>query len=221
MAQKLSRRHLGQLVAVALVGVGAAQILRKTAPIGHDVSSSEAARALLKDKTSPSREVEQPTLTMAVFTDYQCPACKLANDSMELAVQRDGHVRLVYKDWPVFGPMSEHAARIAIASDRQGIYTKVHSHLMNARGPLDESVLREAVQSNGGSWAQIENELHIHVADIDRQLDRNRRDAFQMGISGTPTYLAGPILVTGAQDAAAFKKIFSFSRKTLNDIQLS
>lgn len=213
MVQTLSRRHLGQILLVTLAGIGTAQILRKSAPIGRDISSSEAGQALLRDKTSPSREVENPTLNMLVFTDYQCAACKLANGPMEAAVQEDGHVRLIFRDWPVFGAMSEKAARMAIASDRQGIYAEVHSRLMNARGVLNESSLRQAVQDAGGSWARIENDLLIHKADIDAQLDRNRRDAFQIGISGTPTYLAGGILVTGARDQAAFQRLFSLGRE--------
>lgn len=221
MPQTISRRHLGQLLVVAVAGAGVALVLRKRAPIGRDMSSSETAQALIMDKTSPSHEVERPTLTMVVFTDYQCPACKMASVSMDSALLKDGHVRLVYRDWPVFGAMSERAARIAIASDRQGIYAKLHSELMNEKRSLDESVLREAVESTGGSWAQIEHDLQVHLADIEGQLDRNRRDAFQLGISGTPTYIVGPILVTGAQDEAAFTKIFAVGRDTLENAQLS
>ena len=213
MEQKISRREVAQLLAVTLAGAGVWHILRTKSPIGRDVSSNETAQSILQDKASPSREVEQPTVTLVLFTDYRCPACKLSNVSMDSALEQDGHVRLIYRDWPIFGAMSEWTARVALASDRQGIYPLVHAHLMNERRGLDTRVVREAVESSGGSWTQIKTDLQTCANDIDHQLDRNRQDAFQLGITGTPTYLAGPILAAGAQDETAFKRLFAKSRE--------
>ncbi len=213
MGQEITRRDAGQLLVLGLAALGIAQILRKERPIGQDVSTSETAKSLLLDRTSPSLEVERPTLTMVVFSDYKCLACKRANAAMDSAVQDDGHVRLVYRDWPIFGAVSEWTARVAIASDRQGIYPMVHRQLMNERRPLNESVVRDAVEKSKGSWRQIVGDLQRYGEEIDRQLGRNRRDAFQLGISGTPTYLAGPIMVTGAQDEAGFRRVFAAGRE--------
>jgi protein-disulfide isomerase len=213
MEQKISRRELAQLLALTLAGAGVWHILRKESPIGRDVSLNETAQSILQDKISPSWEVEQPTVTLVLFTDYRCPACKLSNVSMDSALEKDGHVRLIYRDWPIFGAMSEWTARVALASDRQGIYPLVHAHLMNERRGLDARVVREAVENSGGNWTQINADLQTYANEIDHQLDRNRQDAFQLGISGTPTYLAGPFLVAGAQDEAAFKRLFAKSRE--------
>lgn len=213
MAQKFSRRHLGQLLLLGLGGIGAAHVLRKTAPIGRDIGRNETAQAVLHDNISPSLEVEQASLTLVLFTDYRCPACKLANDAMEKAIRQDKHVRVSYRDWPIFGPLSERAARIAIASDRQSIYPLVHSTLMQERRALDEGVMRQAIESSGGNWTQIEADVRLHADDIERQLNRNRSDAFQLNISGTPTYLAGSILLTGAQDDDTFTRLFAAGRE--------
>ena len=213
----VSRRHLAQLLALAVAGAGVAHILRKSSPLGRDISSNEIAQAVLHDKNSPSQEVAQPTLTLVIFTDYRCPACKIANTAMENAVQRDRHVRVIYRDWPIFGPMSERAARVAIASDRQGIYPLVHARLMHERRDLDEGVLRYAVEKSGGNWTQIESDLQAFGEFIDDQLRRNRQDAFQLSLTGTPSYLAGPIIVTGAQDETSFKRLFSAGREAVTE----
>lgn len=213
MPQGLNRKQLLQLLIVIFIGWGVSHVLQRTAPVGRDVSSNQTARALLQDRISPSREVKQPTLTLVVFTDYQCPACKLANPAMEAAIANDGHVRVVYKDWPIFGALSEQAARIAIAANRQGIYPAVHHHLMKERRRLDEPVLREAVEQSGGSnWAQIQRDLQLHAAEIDQQINLNRGNAFALGIAGTPAYLAGRILVSGAIDEVGFARAFAIGR---------
>ena len=217
MANKITRRQLIQLFVVVLIGAGVGQILQRTAPIGRDVSSSMAAQAMLRDSSSPSQEVDDPTLTLVVFTDYQCPACKIAHPAMEAAVQKDGHIRVVYKDWPIFGAVSERAARIAIAANRQGIYPTVHTRLMNERRPLNDQVMREAVTMSGGNWPQIESDLKTYAIGIGSQLDRNRQDAFKFGLAGTPGYLVGPILVSGALDKAGFEQAFAHARETLDN----
>lgn len=217
MAGKTSRKHIVQLLVLVVLGAGISHFLQRDAPIGRDVSSSSAAQALLQDRSSPSREVANPTLTLIVFTDYQCPACKLANPAMDAAVRKDGHIRVVYKDWPIFGLSSERAARIAIAADRQGIYPAVHTRLMNARVPLDDQVLRKAVALSEGSWKQIESDLHAYGSDIANQLSRNRRAAYKLGLSGTPAYLAGPILISGGLSEEEFTKVFAHAREILDE----
>lgn len=214
MAEGLSRKQLLQLVVVVLAGWGVSQALQHVAPIGRDVSTNETAQALLQDRSSPTRDVSDPTLTLVVFTDYQCPACKLANPAMDAAIAHDGHVRVVYKDFPIFGALSEQAARVAIAANRQGIYQAVHSRLMDERRQLSEPVMREAVERSRGNWSQIKRDLQLHTAEIQQQLNRTRVNAFSLGIEGTPAYLAGPILVSGALDEDKFAQLFALGRKS-------
>lgn len=214
MPRTLSRREVGQLSLVIVAGWSASIVLQKTAPIGRDMSESNVAHALLQDVASPSQTPRIPTLTLVVFTDYQCPACKFANPAMERAVAADGHIRVVYKDWPIFGEMSERAARVAIASAQQNIYPAVHHQLMAERRRLDDTVIREAIEKAGGNWLLIQRHLAEHGAKIDQQIAINGSEAFKLGIAGTPAYLAGPILVLGAIDQAEFAKAFALARKT-------
>lgn len=214
MPRKLTRREAIQLSLVVLAGWSASIVLQRTAPIGQDMSSNATVQAVLNDSVSPSYTPKIATLTLVIFTDYQCPACKFANPAMERAVAADGHVRVVYKDWPIFGALSERAARVAIASARQNIYPRVHHLLMSERRRLDETVLHDVIQRAGGDWNLMEKDLAERGTEIDRQLDLNRNEAFKLGLGGTPAFLAGPILVLGAIDQQEFAEAFALGRET-------
>src|SRR3546814_17747279 len=49
----------------------------------------------------------------------------------------DPKVRSVMKEFPILGPESVIAARVALAADRQGRYAVMHEALMAAPGKLD------------------------------------------------------------------------------------
>jgi len=209
----LSRKALLQLLILVLIGWGVSHFVQRTAPVGRDVSGNATARAILADQSSPSVAPSNPTLTLIVFGDYRCPVCKRAEPAMKRAIAADGHVRVVYKDWPIFGPLSERAARVAIASAAQGIYPALHDRLMVEDRRLDDAVLREAVMRSGGDWGRIERDLVGQAVAIDRQLARNQNNAVSLGLPGTPAYLAGPVLRVGGLDQAGFRTLFAEARK--------
>lgn len=209
----LKRRDLLILALIVLAGWGVQRWMAGATPLGLDLSGNATAAALLDDTAPPTREVARPTLTLVVFTDYRCPACKIAAPALDAAVTRDGHVRVIYRDWPIFGPASRRAARVALAADHQHIYPAVHTRLMAEARPLEDSVLREAVEKAGGDWARLESDLRTHGAAIDAQLAATVQAVFQLGIEGTPAYLAGSRLIVGALDEAGFARAFAQGRE--------
>jgi len=211
---QVSRRQLIQLGAIIVGGWGVSQVLRRTAPIGRDVGLSEAVPAILRGEDLPGAGPMNASLRMAVFTDYRCPACRHAFPAMEAAVQQDGDVRLIYKDWPIFGPPSERAASVALASAEQGIYPAIHQRLMTDNRIIDDPMLRSVVTDAGGDWDRTTAFLASHARTIAAQLRRNGQDAYAIGLSGTPGFLAGPILVMGAIDTTDFGRLFARARKS-------
>jgi protein-disulfide isomerase len=212
-------RQLVLLLAIVVIGWGLGLLVGRAVPIGEDVGGNPAAAALLADRSVPPATAPAAgtvtTLTLVVFTDYQCPACRAADPAMTAAVARDGRVRLVLRDYPIFGARSERAARVAIASARQGIYAAVHHRLMSDRRPLDDTVLREAVESAGGNWATLVADLRRGAGAIDTQLAATQRYAAAIGVAGTPGYVAGSILVVGALDEAGFARLFARGRESM------
>lgn len=129
-------------------------------------------------------------------------------------MERDGNVRVAYKDWPIFGERSVRAAEVALAAERQGIYPSVHRALMRAPR-IDDAATRDAVEEAGGSWKQIERDLVEYQPEIAGQLEKYRLHAFTLGLKGTPGYLVGPFLVEGAMSERDFLRVFLQARAKL------
>lgn len=210
--QKLSRRQWAQLAMLGVAGWGASAILRKMMPAGLDVSTNQTAQALLQEPDAPRTGPPDAELVVVVFSDYQCPVCRAASPALHEAAQDDGGILLIYKEWPIFGSRSEHSARVALASDKQGIYSKFHQALMAEPRRLDDTVLREVAEAAGGDWAQLQRDLALHGEMIARAIARTRTEAFALGLAGTPAYLIGHRLVNGALSLEEFRAAFRSAR---------
>ena len=208
----LSKREVSQLLIVVLVAVLLTSLLKTKAPVGTHVGDNAIAQGVRQDRSSPATTNPSADLTLIVFTDYRCPACRLAHPEMKKALAKDGKVRVVYKDWPIFGPPSEQAARVAIASSFQGIYPEVHDRLMTSPS-LNEAHLRAAVELSGGTWSLLQADLVDKSLHINEQIERNKQQAFSLGLGGTPGYLVGPVLVRGGLDEAEFTRVLRTARQ--------
>lgn len=215
MNRQLTRREILQLLALAGAGAGAGVFLRSRAPIGQDVSGNQIAERVLSDLSAPQVGPSGATLIMAAFGDYQCPACRFAEPSLLRAIDADGGIRIIYRDWPVFGARSEHAARVALAANYQGKYEAVHHLLMVEPKQLDEAVVRDVAIRVGVDWEQIQRDMSVREAAINTALNQSGWDAFSLGLPGTPAYLIGPLLVVGAQTFSGFQRAFEKARSLM------
>ena len=210
---KISRRDLLFLAGAVGVGAAASYALRRGRALGVDVGGNAIAQAVLHDSDSPRLRAANADLSAVLFTDYLCPVCKASAPALQRAVAADGRVTLIFRDWPIFGPRSDAAARTALAAVPQGIYPALHARLMAEQRKLDPPILREAVEAVGGNWARLQADLAAGGAIIATRLARNASDARGHGLAGTPSMLIGPLLTQGALDESQLKRAFSEARQ--------
>jgi protein-disulfide isomerase len=152
----------------------------------------------------------QGDVTVVEFFDYRCPYCKRVSDSLAELLKNDSNIRLVYKEFPILGPESVVAAKIALAAQRQGKYAEVHEAFMAHKGSFEEADLLELAAEVGADKARLQADMQDPA--IQGQLEANDSLAGTLGITGTPGFLFGKHLVPGAISLDDMKKLVTAAR---------
>lgn len=170
----------------------------KVVPPAANAPLQEARRWITEDPDAPTIAPPGYDVTIVEYMDYQCPACKASQEPLTQLLARDKKVRVIFRDWPIFGPASEKAARLALASKYQGKYLAFHNALFEMPRPLDEVKMQAAARRAGVDWAQLERDLKTHSGDIEDLLARNNEQAETLGLEGTPGFIIGHTQTFGA-----------------------
>lgn len=125
-------------------------------------------------------------VTIVEYFDYNCGWCKRALNEVTKLTKADPKVRVVMKEFPIFGEHSEFAARAAMASKAQGKYWDFHVALMKERRVTKDNVFQIAAKSGLDVAAlKAEMEKPKYAAAI-RQ---TQQIATSLGIEGTPGFI--------------------------------
>ena len=147
--KRLTRRELLTLATVVAAGVGTSTFLQNLPHSARQLTLTPTVRAVLDDPGSPRVGAADADVTIVVFTDYQCPICKITDPALERLIATDTKVRVIFKDWPIFGEASKAAARAVLVADRQGKYLAFHHTLMAARVKLDPDQIQQIAVATG------------------------------------------------------------------------
>lgn len=187
----------GVCALVALTALTPASATKVAAP-GADTPLDEARRWITEDPDAPMIAPKGYDVTIVEYMDYQCPACRASQEPLAQLLAKDKKVRVIFRDWPIFGPASEKAARLALASKYQGKYVAFHDQLYTMPTPLDEVKIQAAARRAGVDWAQLQVDMNTHAQDIADLLARNNEQAETIGLEGTPGFVVGHTQSFGA-----------------------
>ena len=149
-------------------------------------------------------------VTIVEFSDFQCPFCKRARDDAIKQVEeqyvKNGKVKIVYRDFPLTSihPTAQKAAEAAECADDQGKFWEMHDKIFEKQASLSLSNLKQ--------WAA---ELGLNTNDFNKCLDSGKHanevnkdasDAQKAGGQGTPFFIVGEVIVSGAQPFSAFQQ---------------
>jgi protein-disulfide isomerase len=204
------------LLAALLAAAGSVTLLQPSNAAAQSAASNPLSReSILRDPAAPVTGNPKGDLTIVEWFDYQCPYCKKMSPDLLKAVKEDGHIRLVFKDWPVFGKVSVNAAQLTLAARYQHKYVQAHDALMATSGKLSDSMVMAALTQAGVDVARAKRDLETHRDAITALLARNQEQAQALGFQGTPGFIIGHFRVPGAFDAATLKQVIKEARAAL------
>ena len=155
----------------------------------------------------------RPDVVVVEYFDYNCPYCKKLVPTLKALLAQDSSVGLVYKDWPILGPVSQYAAASALAAGWQGKYLAAHEALLSGPRLAQVDQVDDILQHAGVNMVALKKDRVEHAKEIAALLERNDAEAQALGLKGTPGIVVGRQLVAGIADLGTLKTLVANSRR--------
>jgi protein-disulfide isomerase len=150
-------------------------------------------------------------ITVVEFFDYRCGYCKLAAPEVVKLIADNPDVRFVFKEFPIFGEVSDTAAKVALTREGKAKGFDLYKVLM-ADKALDDAALDRHLAEVGIDAATAHRDADHPL--IARQLLDTHALAEALKIDGTPAFIVGNTMIPGADMAALRAAIASARGRT-------
>jgi protein-disulfide isomerase len=205
-----SIRCVGVLISVLLLpALGTADVRGS-----HPVLAATIASVVAEPLEIPPLGAAHADVTLIEYFDYNCPGCRHLDPELRKLLANDPKVRLIRKDWPVFGDASTYAAYCSYAAAREGKYAVAHDALIGSRQDLDsKDDVRQVMRAAGFDMQKIDADIALHEKEYNATLARNVREAKGLNMLGTPGLVVGNQRLEGDADYADLQRWVATSRK--------
>lgn len=182
-----------------LAAIASAFLLLAPPALAQEWTEAEIAQiknAVFNDPASPVMGNPKGDVTLVEFSDYNCGFCRKAAPTVAALLKSDPGIKLVIHEIPIFGEGSRYAAMAALAAGRQGKYTQFHRSMMALNGRAEKASVMRVARAIGLDVARLEKDMKDPA--ITAQIEASLELADQIGLAGTPSFVAGDRAVFGA-----------------------
>jgi protein-disulfide isomerase len=165
---------------------------------------------VFEDPNSPVSGNPNGDVTLVEFFDYNCPWCRTMAPLMTQVEAADPKLRIVYKEFPILGADSLVAAKAALAANKQGKYVAFHRALYQLRGHVDEGKVLEVARTVGLDVDRLRGDMQDEAIEV--ALDKNNKLAQALHITGTPGFVVGDEITSGAKYLDALQALITKAR---------
>lgn len=148
-------------------------------------------------------------VTLVQFFDYACGYCKASLPDVQRLVREDPKVKVVFRELPILSRESEVAARASLAAAEQGRFEAFHDAMYAAGRPSSETIVA-AARKAGLDQAKLQTAMNTPRAE--QELGKNIELARTLGFTGTPSWVVGNQVLSGAVGYEALKKAVAEAR---------
>lgn len=159
------------------------------------------ADSLFRQTNDPFVGNPQGKVTVVEFFDYQCPHCVDMAPVIVDIIKANPDLRIVFKEFPIRGPVSEFAARAALAANKQGKYGVFQHALMTEAKtkPLTQDSILKIAGNVGLNVDQLKKDMND--PSIESQIKANTKLAQDLQLFGTPAFFIGKTTTTASPSA--------------------
>ncbi len=198
-----------------------AMIALKEYQLHESVKRNEQLIDINKDKLfnnpdSASTGPKNASVTLVEFYDYNCGACKIMYKALMEYMKEDKDLRVVFKEYPIFGENSEFPARVAIAVHRIAPekYFDFHKALMGHQGRVTPELVEQTLRTLGLDADKFHKEAQSKEVDAILKDVKNLADT--LGATGTPLLVLNTEIIPHAVDRDMLLKKVELARGKKN-----
>ena len=144
-------------------------------------------------------------VTLVEYFDYNCGYCRASLPMIADLIKRDPKLRVVYRDLPILSDESRVAARASLLAAQQGKFQAFHDALY-AGGPVSDASIQAAAAKAGVSLSGLQSPV------ITAEIAKNMQTAVKLGMNGTPSWVVGDRILSGALPIEEIEKAIQAAR---------
>lgn len=152
---------------------------------------------------------DKPDVTLVEFFDYACGFCRTSVADVDRLLKEDSSLRIVFRELPILSDQSDVAARVSLSAAKQGRFMDFHRRMFAAGRPGDAQIAT-ARQGSGLEQAAVDRDMK--APDVRSEIDTNLAMAKSLGLSGTPSFVIGDQVLSGAVGYDALKQAVAEAR---------
>lgn len=199
--------------AVIHLGLGGMALAAMPARAADNPMPDALRKALERAPNTPVLGNPKGDVTLVEFFDYNCPYCRTSLPDLQRLIAADDGLRLVLREWPVFGEGSVFATRASLAAMAQGRYLPFHVALLGIDGKAEEASVMKAARKAGLDPDRLRADMQAPA--VDEHIELSMQLAEHMGLMGTPTFIAGNEGMFGKQSRKSLEGLVTRARKAL------
>ena len=136
-------------------------------------------------------------ITVVEFFDYRCGYCSKQAKDFEKILNESENVKIVYLEWPIFGDISDTAAKIALIiwDNYPDMYFDIHNGLMKLGPRMKKDSIITLLNENNFDGEKIFNQALDQTENA--VINENFKLAQSLGLRGTPASVINDSIYPG------------------------
>ena len=164
------KKYIALIIVAILLGLAYFVVKANSVLVLKGVTP-EQAKVLYNPEGNVIQGNPKGKVTMVEFFGYNCRYCRKAYPLIQKFIKNHPEIRVVYKEYLLFGSQSKLTCYAALAAERQNKYLAMHDAMLTATKPLTEKEIAILAARQHMQVGQLFNDMsdpviHGQITDV-------------------------------------------------------